>query len=161
MQTMNSMENSEMKVMLALDDSHHSATALDNVMNRPWPTGTEFLILTVVEPFHPDYAGWDSAAVGDAVQYGQTLEAHAREYATRSAKQLSDKFGMDKVQAETKEGRIKETIIQTAIDWHADLIIMGSHGRSGIEKFLLGSVSQAVVAHAPCSVEIVKKRREQ
>ena len=158
---MNSMGNSEMKVMLALDDSQHSAAALDNVMNRPWPSGTEFLVLTVVEPFHPDYAGWDSAAVGDAVQYGRKLEEHAREHAAQSAKQLSDKFGMDKVQAETKEGRIKETIIQMAVDWHADLIVMGSHGRSGIEKFLLGSVSQAVVAHAPCSVEIVKKRREQ
>lgn len=157
---MYSMEKSDMKVMLALDDSHHSAAALENVMNRPWPIGTEFLVLTVVEPFHPDYAGWDSAAVGDAVQYGQKLEEHAREYAAQSAKKLSDKFGMDKVQAETKEGRIKETIIQTAIDWHADLIVMGSHGRSGLEKFLLGSVSQAVVAHAPCSVEIVKKRRE-
>ncbi len=43
-----------------------------------------------------------------------------------------------------------------AKSWPADLIVMGSHGRRGFEKALLGSVSEAVAMHAPCSVEIIR-----
>lgn len=40
--------------------------------------------------------------------------------------------------------------------WNADLIMLGSHGKRGLDRFLLGSVSEAVSRHAPCSVEIVR-----
>lgn len=146
-----------MKVMLALDDSSHSERALESVLGRPWAPGTEFLVLTVVEPFHPDFAGWDETALNQAMLYAQHQEKDARLHAEKCAAKLAEKFGSEAVTPKTSEGRIKETILQTASDWHADLIVMGSHGRTGIEKFLLGSVSQAVVSHAPCSVEIVKK----
>ncbi|MFY9574809.1 MAG: universal stress protein [Blastocatellia bacterium] len=42
--------------------------------------------------------------------------------------------------------------------WDADLIVVGSHGYRGLTKLWLGSVSQAVAAHAKCSVEIVRTR---
>ncbi len=51
----------------------------------------------------------------------------------------------------------KDAIIDTAQDWRADLIVVGSHGRRGLSRFLLGSVSQAVVAHAPCSVAVIRR----
>ncbi|MFN8657431.1 MAG: universal stress protein [Candidatus Obscuribacterales bacterium] len=54
----------------------------------------------------------------------------------------------------------KDAIIDTAQDWHADLIVVGSHGRRGLSRFLLGSVSQAVVAHAPCSVAVIRRPHE-
>jgi nucleotide-binding universal stress UspA family protein len=47
-------------------------------------------------------------------------------------------------------------ILDTAAKWHADLIVIGSHGRKGLDRFLLGSVSEAVARHAPCSVQIVR-----
>jgi len=46
-------------------------------------------------------------------------------------------------------------ICELAIDWNADLIMMGRRGRSGIAEFFLGSVSNYVLHHAPCSVQIV------
>ena len=49
-----------------------------------------------------------------------------------------------------------ERIIDSAAEWRADLIVVGSHGRSGIPRFLLGSVAEFVARHAKCSVEIVR-----
>jgi nucleotide-binding universal stress UspA family protein len=53
----------------------------------------------------------------------------------------------------------KEIILQNAEEWGADLIVCGSHGRRGLSRFLLGSVSEAVASHAKCSVEIIRQKR--
>ena len=50
----------------------------------------------------------------------------------------------------------RDIILQEAASWGADLIALGSHGRHGPDRFLLGSVSEAVAMHAACSVEIVR-----
>jgi nucleotide-binding universal stress UspA family protein len=55
-------------------------------------------------------------------------------------------------------GHPEEVIIGNAKTWEADLVVLGSHGYRGFERFLLGSVSQAVASHAPCSVEIVRTK---
>jgi nucleotide-binding universal stress UspA family protein len=59
---------------------------------------------------------------------------------------------------EVKSGSAKDVILDEAENWGADLIILGSHGYSGWQRFLLGSVSHAVATHAPCSVEIVRQK---
>jgi nucleotide-binding universal stress UspA family protein len=56
-------------------------------------------------------------------------------------------------------GHAEEVIINTAKEWGAELIVLGSHGHSGFRRFLLGSVSQAIASHAPCSVEIVRAHK--
>jgi len=58
--------------------------------------------------------------------------------------------------AAVEEGDPKSKILDTARDWDADLIVLGSHGRKGLQHFLMGSVSEAVARHAECSVEIVR-----
>jgi nucleotide-binding universal stress UspA family protein len=57
-----------------------------------------------------------------------------------------------------RTGEARQQIIDYATEWPADLIVLGSHGRRGLNRFLLGSVSEGVVRHAPCSVEIVRGR---
>jgi nucleotide-binding universal stress UspA family protein len=54
------------------------------------------------------------------------------------------------------QGEAKSIIVDYAKGWGADLIVLGSHGRKGLEHFLVGSVSEAVLRHAHCSVEIVR-----
>jgi nucleotide-binding universal stress UspA family protein len=63
------------------------------------------------------------------------------------------------VTSEIVVGRASEAIVTIAKSWNADLVVLGSHGKHGLERFLLGSVSQDVVHHAPCSVEIVRRRK--
>ena len=53
-------------------------------------------------------------------------------------------------------GAPRPVILDEAENWGADLIVMGSHGYGAWKRFLLGSVSQAVVSHAKCSVEVVR-----
>ena len=63
-----------------------------------------------------------------------------------------------KVAATLEVGDAKSKILDVAEEWRADLIVVGSHGRRGFERFLMGSVSDAVARHAKCSVQIVRIR---
>jgi nucleotide-binding universal stress UspA family protein len=55
-----------------------------------------------------------------------------------------------------EEGDPKTVILDQAAAWPADLIVLGSHGLKGLNRFVIGSVSAAVSQHAKCSVEIVR-----
>jgi len=145
-----------MNILLAMDDSPHSDAALHAVLSRPWPEGSSFFLISVVEPFHPEYAGWHTSYVPLALEAQKELLEATKRLVEESAAKVEQKFGKSKVRYEVMEGYIKDKILETAREWPADLIVMGSHGRRGFTRFLLGSVSEAVVSHAPCSVEIVK-----
>jgi nucleotide-binding universal stress UspA family protein len=145
-----------MKILLAMDDSPHSRAALEGILKRPWPEGTRFRVISVVEPFHPEYAGWHTSYVPLAIDAQKELVETTQRLVNESAARLEEKFGTGSVKAEVLEGYIKDKILESAREWPADLIVLGSHGRRGFTRFLLGSVSEAIVAHSPCSVEIVK-----
>jgi K+-sensing histidine kinase KdpD len=79
---------------------------------------------------------------------------HAKALVANAAERLRDS-GLNATPI-LKEGDPKSRIIDLATEWHADLIVLGSHGRKSLNRFLMGSVSEAVARHAPCSVEIVR-----
>jgi nucleotide-binding universal stress UspA family protein len=62
------------------------------------------------------------------------------------------------VETAVLEGDPRGSIVDEADEWLADLIVLSSHGHKGLDRLLLGSVAQAVVAHAHCSVEVVRRR---
>ena len=62
-----------------------------------------------------------------------------------------------KVTSAVERGDPKSVIIDTVARWDADLIVIGAHGADALERFLIGSVSDAVARHAPCSVQIVRQ----
>lgn len=145
-----------MNILIAIDDSAYSKAALKSVISRPWPPGSKFKAITVVEPFHPEYAGWQTNYVPLAVEVQKVIDDSARTLVNDARQLLEGAFGKENVTAEVFEGYIKDRILEIAKSWPADLIIVGSHGRRGFTKFLLGSVSEAIASHADCSVEIVR-----
>jgi nucleotide-binding universal stress UspA family protein len=61
------------------------------------------------------------------------------------------------IETRVRQGDPRREILAEAQDWAADLIIVGSHGRTGTQRWLVGSVAEHVVRHAPCSVEVVRR----
>jgi nucleotide-binding universal stress UspA family protein len=95
--------------------------------------------------------------------YFRELEAAARAQAEAAVNQAAERIkalntGDLEITTEIGDGPAKDVILDIAERWGADLIVLGSHGYSGWKRFLLGSVSHAVAAHAHCSVEIVRSR---
>jgi len=136
-----------MRVLLAVDDSSFSEAATQAAMAQCSPQDTDFLVLNVVDlklPIPPLYAE----------EFRQESLRHGREVVVHTKRELSD-AGF-KAETIVEEGDPKQKIIDRATNWKADLIIMGCHGWKGIDRFLMGSVSEAVARSAPCSVEVVR-----
>jgi nucleotide-binding universal stress UspA family protein len=66
-----------------------------------------------------------------------------------------------KVDAVIRTGDPASEIVDEAREWSADLIVVGSHGYTGVKRFILGSVALSVVGHAPCSVEVVRRKQSK
>ncbi|MBI4823491.1 MAG: universal stress protein [Nitrospirae bacterium] len=87
-----------------------------------------------------------------------SVEIDRAEKDIAQAKELAQKEGVS-VEGIIAGGRPYEVIVETAHGKNADLIVMGSHGRTGVEKFLMGSVTERVIGHAGCAVLVVKLKR--
>jgi nucleotide-binding universal stress UspA family protein len=149
-----------MKILLAIDDSKFSEAAVQSVIDRAAKEGAEVRVLHVVEPPSMPLEFVVSAAgemAGYMPKLGPEWEAESKRAETLVAT-IAAELRAKGMQATSvvEQGDPKSKIIEHAMQWHADLIVLGSHGRTGLDRFLLGSVSEAVARHAPCSVEIVK-----
>jgi nucleotide-binding universal stress UspA family protein len=144
-----------MKILLAVDGSTFSDAAVEEVASRPWPPGSEAKVLQVSErPLIPATEPW---ALPD--NYFEEMDRASREHARATVEKAVARLTKSnlKVLSEVVDGYPKHAIVDEAERWGADLIVLGSHGYRGLTRLLLGSVSQAVASHAPCSVEIVRK----
>jgi nucleotide-binding universal stress UspA family protein len=139
-----------MKILVGVDDSKYSGDILRAIVSERRADNTEVLVLHVLQPVGPAPPQMDQG-------YAPELEAE-REAAKTLVERIATELRSAGFKAETLVGvgDVREGIIDTAADWHADLIMVGSHGLRGMQRFLLGSVSEFVVRHAPCSVEIVR-----
>ncbi len=136
-----------MRLLLAVDDSKFSEAATRTVAAQYQPKETEVHILNVVDLALPIPTSYAVAFREESLRQGQEV--------VQRAEQALGKAGF-KVQTKVEEGDPKSKILEHAANWKADLIVMGSHGRKGAAHFLMGSVSEAVMRHAPCSVQIVR-----
>ncbi len=137
--------DSARRVLLATDGSETSNEAAHAVAARPWPEGSEFRVISVEEPW--------------AIKSSRVRHDKEPREAVTAAEQVLTSTGL-KATGEVLSGKPKEAILLDAQNWTADLIVVGSHGRRGIKKFLLGSVSEAVAMNAHCSVVIVRGPRK-
>jgi nucleotide-binding universal stress UspA family protein len=147
-----------MKVLLAVDGSEFSDAAVKEVIRRCPPNDTEVRVLHAVEwmkdmPLYAQFAEGPTAGQ-DAVESRNRSFDRAEWLVARTAGELQ-KAGF-RTSVTTPDMDPRHAIIDGARDWGADLIVLGSHGRRGLDRLLLGSVAESVVRHAPCSVEVVR-----
>jgi nucleotide-binding universal stress UspA family protein len=143
-----------MKILLAIDDSKFSEAATQAVITQVLPKTAEVQVLHVIEPLPAASGGLEGGYAVDWSAVTQEQRAEAESLVTRTAKKLRD-AGFQ-VTTAIESGNAKAVIIDSAAKWATDLIVMGPHGRKGLDRFLLGSVSEAVARHAPCSVQVVR-----
>jgi nucleotide-binding universal stress UspA family protein len=146
-----------MKILLAIDGSPCSDKAVEELARRPWPEGSEIKVLTSYEvPITPGPEAW---AIPPTYVEELDLAAadQARSIVERALAKLRSAMGSEvNIQGESAPGPPRVVILDEAEGWGADLIVVGSHGYRAWERFLLGSVSQSIVSHAKCSVEVVR-----
>jgi|SRR6516165_1149588 nucleotide-binding universal stress UspA family protein len=149
-----------MKILLATDGSKFSEAATQFVASQFRAEGAEVLVLQVVEPLV--FSTPPQMARGYAPEMAERLRdrlKQAKELVARTVETLG-KAGF-KADSRVAENEIRTGILDTAGDWGADLIVLGSHGEKGLRKFLLGSVAEVVARHARCSVLVVRAGRDR
>ena len=146
-----------MKILLAVDGSPCSDAAVEEVARRPWPEGSTIKVLTAYElPAPPTPETW-ALPLDYFKDLDVALQKQARNAVDRALQTLKSKLDKSiSLDAVLLPGPPRTLILDEAESWGADLIVLGSHGYRAWERLLLGSVSQAVVSHAKCSVEVVR-----
>ncbi len=144
-----------MKVLIAVDDSKFSQVIGDFVVKQAFQADTEFVVLSVVENM---LVGSYMSVLPSPMLDEIKAAARTTSLSTieKLASRIAEHYPAAKVKQELLEGFPKEEIIEYAQKWGADLIIVGTHGRKGLGRFVMGSVSQAVCQSAPCSVLLVR-----
>lgn len=147
-----------MRVLLAVDGSACSDAAVQTVIDRFHAGETEVKVLHAVEwmremPLCFQYAHGPTAG-DDVVSFRNQSFERARQLVEGVAGQLQ--FKGFRTEVSTPDADPRHAIVEAARDWPADVIVVGSHGRRGVDRLLLGSVAESVVRHAPCSVDVVR-----
>ena len=138
-------------ILVCVDDSEPSIKALEHAIQLAKSLGSQVAVLEVLE--------LDPMIAEDYINKGQSnvLIDRAKDYILASLEKIKAQYSEDglSLSIQYREGlSIAETIIQTAIELKADLLVMGSHGRTGLKKLVLGSVAQTVLAQSPVPVLI-------
>ncbi len=140
-----------MNVLVATDGSECSMIALRSVARRTWPAHTNFRIVSIPHPAMP-LSSFSERELKDLIPV-----RHARRYAQSGEELLrSARLHAEARVLPPHHGDGRE-IVEEAQRWPAHLILMGSHGRKGFNRLRLGSVSEYVGSHAPCSVEVIRR----
>jgi nucleotide-binding universal stress UspA family protein len=144
-----------MRILLPVDNSPCSQAAVRSLIAEFRTHDTEVRVLHVIEPVA---AYLTADMVPEIVVDNAKIEAERQKQSTTlvaSTAQTLRNAGF--ATSETVErGDPKSVILDEAETWRADLIVLGSHGLKGLNRFLLGSVSDAVSRHAACSVQVVR-----
>ena len=143
-----------MRILVATDGSKFSLAALRSVANRPWPTDSMVKVIS-----GPEFILFKDPS------YLESHEAKDLGKASMEDAELSVAAGIGILSGSKLnscsdvpvfEDRPYRVILNEAETWRADLIVVGSHGRTGFDRVIMGSVSEAVALHAKCSVEVIR-----
>lgn len=148
-------------IVLAIDDSPFSRAAADEIAQHMRPDDTTVHVLHVLELDRVVPPPYDFAR---GTGYGEEVMAHVQQHhvaAEHLVSEAADRLRTAGFQVSVviREGEPRHAILDYAAASGCDCIVVGSHGRRGIDRFFMGSVSDAVARHAHCSVHIVRMKQ--
>ena len=153
------------RVLAAFDGSEASLDAVQMLGRFSWPPTTLGRLLTVIEPmFVGEIPPWlahrvrgpDTEAMAQAWVKGHAEEKNARQAELKSlAEKLPEAFRH--APPIVAEGNAAEQILATIAAENSDLVVLGARGQGAWERMLIGSTAETVIAHAPCSVLVVRR----
>ncbi len=143
-----------MKILVAYDGSECADAALDDLQRAGLAADAQIKVLSVLENWLPPPSGLELV---EHIGRDEEYLALARRGGIRL---VSMKPGWE-VKSESGAGSPATVIIEKADEWGADLIVVGSHGRTALGQFFFGSVSQKVLHEAHCSVRVARGRIEE
>lgn len=160
-----------MKVLVAYDGSRCSEAALDDLVRAGLPESCETLVISVAEVWLPPPNGnGNVTGIKLDTEYEEMIQEHydknrksvaeAETFANHAKKRLQAMFPKWRVRSEATYGSPAWEILARCDEFKPDLIVVGSHGRSAINRFFLGSISQKVLTEAHCSVRVARGRIE-
>jgi len=132
-------------IILAYDGSKHSNKALQEAIRIAKISGGKLLILSIVDVTDE----FESQAPGLTEKMTEKLKKQVQKAAEKAAAENIQ------VREEVRVGDASEMIVEVAGKKKCDLIIMGSHGKTGLKRLLMGSVTSRVIGHAPCKVLVI------
>lgn len=141
------------KILVAFDGSEYSIRALRAAAILAKAQGSELLVLYVIRPLLYSYAGMSNVAIQ---RIGRIEKEEAEAILKRGSELLREENIEAKVNVVEGVRSAVQAITEYADKESVDLIAVGTRGMSGFKKLFLGSVSSGVVAHAPCSVLVVR-----
>jgi nucleotide-binding universal stress UspA family protein len=142
-------------IVVATDGSKYSAAAASEALGLAKWNGSTLTVISVVPselmtPTDIDFTMTQRELIVEK-------DMHEAEKNAKAVKEAAQKEGVA-VKAFVLSGRPADAIIETAQEKNADLIVLGSHGRTGVERLLMGSVAERVIVLASCPVLVVKGR---
>jgi nucleotide-binding universal stress UspA family protein/predicted transcriptional regulator len=152
-----------MKVVIGYDGSRRADEALDDLRRAGLPRDVEAIIISVADGVMaplPDSRMIEKAFVSrrmtSAVARASYALSEAQECARAGGARVKALFPEWEVSSEYLMGAPAEALMWRATNWEADLIVVGSQGRSAFGRLILGSVSRKVVTEARCSVRVAR-----
>lgn len=148
----------EMKILFATDGAKQSDAAIDMLQHFALGDGDEIRIVSVVDMAVPMAIDIYGGYLPDTTDLEKTARENAAKLLEKTAEKVKGHFEGKHLNISTDIlfGSPESRIVETSEEMHPDLIVVGSHGYSSWERLLLGSVSDSVVHHAPCSVLVVR-----
>ena len=147
-------------IIVPHDFSEYAEAALDLGLELSGALGAELHLLHVLQP--PAYAYGSELYIGGPLYSLKEDRIALHSDTTLRLSSISEKYSTSGhlIRAHVVDGsRIAETIDHEAARLVADLIVMGTHGRTGLAHLLLGSVAEATLRHAPCPVLTVPRHK--
>ncbi|MCC6978658.1 MAG: universal stress protein [Candidatus Melainabacteria bacterium] len=146
------------RLFLAIDDSPFSDHVVERISSRPWKEDTSIMCVTAV-PSLAEYMNeaQDTREIQALEDFRNKQVGDAKEHLKRLCAVLNKNLPQAHVFSEILTGDPREVVVDSAKNWHADLIVSGCKGKGWVDRMLIGSVSEAIAERSECSVEVIKR----